>query len=348
MQKKNQNVQRLDTDADVKDGVEEENIDETEYYAWNEFRLHPLLMKAIHKLGFKEPTSIQKACIPAATHQGKDVIGAAETGSGKTLPFGLPILQRLLEEREKASNGCEELEERTDYSDLTPSSCISNAHNTQCDYQDSPEGSRTGSCHPMDGTQMNKGRNKSVHFECETDISSCESMAYGGWHMKKTDSPKLHSPFNLSPNHLHRNLNSQHPHRNPLHPIHQPSSLLSNFSDITEHHPPVLFRTCSTYNSQSLTHQQIPLSSARTTYSLENVTPASTLCILHLHPTSPFPVAAPPSKKLNKQKQDGSCSDGETLNDESIKSKVKKKEKVEKQGCKRKTRMSSVWILMLM
>ncbi|KAL5058358.1 hypothetical protein RYX36_029962 [Vicia faba] len=62
-------------------------------------------MKAIHKLGFKEPTPIQKACIPAAAHQGKDVIGAAETGSGKTLAFGLPILQRLLEEREKASNG---------------------------------------------------------------------------------------------------------------------------------------------------------------------------------------------------------------------------------------------------
>ena len=32
----------------------------------------------------------------------QDVIGAAETGSGKTLAFGLPILQRLLEEREKA------------------------------------------------------------------------------------------------------------------------------------------------------------------------------------------------------------------------------------------------------
>ncbi|CAK8542108.1 unnamed protein product [Lathyrus sativus] len=102
--KENQKVQPLNTDADVKDGVEEETIDETEYYAWNELRLHPLLMKAIHKLGFKEPTPIQKACIPAAAHQGKDVIGAAETGSGKTLAFGLPILQRLLEEREKASN----------------------------------------------------------------------------------------------------------------------------------------------------------------------------------------------------------------------------------------------------
>jgi superfamily II DNA/RNA helicase len=32
----------------------------------------------------------------------QDVVGAAETGSGKTLAFGLPILQRLLEEREKA------------------------------------------------------------------------------------------------------------------------------------------------------------------------------------------------------------------------------------------------------
>ncbi|XP_004509501.1 DEAD-box ATP-dependent RNA helicase 13 [Cicer arietinum] len=108
--KENQEVQHSNTgvDADVKDDVGEENIDETDYYAWNELRLHPLLMKAIYKLGFKEPTPIQKACIPAAAHQGKDVIGAAETGSGKTLAFGLPILQRLLEEREKAVNMVEE------------------------------------------------------------------------------------------------------------------------------------------------------------------------------------------------------------------------------------------------
>ncbi|XP_019705829.2 DEAD-box ATP-dependent RNA helicase 13 [Elaeis guineensis] len=76
-------------------------IDEDEVYAWKELRLHPLLIKSIRRLGFKEPTPVQKACIPAAAHQGKDVIGAAETGSGKTLAFGLPILQRLLEEREK-------------------------------------------------------------------------------------------------------------------------------------------------------------------------------------------------------------------------------------------------------
>ncbi|XP_062166788.1 DEAD-box ATP-dependent RNA helicase 13 isoform X2 [Alnus glutinosa] len=85
-----------------KEDLEEELVDEAQYYAWNEMRLHPLLMKSIYRLEFKEPTPIQKACIPAAAHQGKDVVGAAETGSGKTLAFGLPILQRLLEEREKA------------------------------------------------------------------------------------------------------------------------------------------------------------------------------------------------------------------------------------------------------
>ncbi|KAJ4746272.1 ATP-dependent RNA helicase MAK5 [Rhynchospora pubera] len=78
-------------------------LGEDEVYEWNVLRLHPSLMNSIRRLGFREPTPIQRACIPAAAHQGKDVIGAAETGSGKTLAFGLPILQRLLEEREKAA-----------------------------------------------------------------------------------------------------------------------------------------------------------------------------------------------------------------------------------------------------
>ncbi|KAL1223700.1 DEAD-box ATP-dependent RNA helicase 13 [Cardamine amara subsp. amara] len=84
---------------------EEEQVDEQEippeYSAWSLMRLHPQLMKSIYHLGFKEPTEIQKACFSVAAFQGKDVIGAAETGSGKTLAFGLPILQRLLDEREK-------------------------------------------------------------------------------------------------------------------------------------------------------------------------------------------------------------------------------------------------------
>ena len=58
-------------DKEIRDEVEKDAVDETEYYAWNELRLHPLLMKSIYKLGFKEPTAIQKACIPAAAYQGK-------------------------------------------------------------------------------------------------------------------------------------------------------------------------------------------------------------------------------------------------------------------------------------
>ncbi|TVU20233.1 hypothetical protein EJB05_36433, partial [Eragrostis curvula] len=95
-------------DDDGNDNMDQDKNDELilgedEVYSWHELRLHPLLVKAMRRLGFKEPTPIQKSCFPAAAHQGKDVIGAAETGSGKTLAFGLPILQRLLEEREKAS-----------------------------------------------------------------------------------------------------------------------------------------------------------------------------------------------------------------------------------------------------
>ncbi|KAK9062576.1 hypothetical protein SSX86_019763 [Deinandra increscens subsp. villosa] len=95
-------------DTNDKTDIEEDEVDDSEYHAWYELRLHPLLMKSICRLKFKEPTPIQKACIPAGAHQGKDVIGAAETGSGKTLAFGLPILQRLLEEREKFERQVEE------------------------------------------------------------------------------------------------------------------------------------------------------------------------------------------------------------------------------------------------
>lgn len=60
-----------DADGDDKDDVDGESVDEAEFHSWIELRLHPLLMKSIYRLGFKEPTPIQKACIPAAAHQGK-------------------------------------------------------------------------------------------------------------------------------------------------------------------------------------------------------------------------------------------------------------------------------------
>ena len=57
--------------------------------------LHPELLKGIHALGFIRPTPIQAQAIPVIL-SGRDVIGCAQTGTGKTAAFVLPILHKLL------------------------------------------------------------------------------------------------------------------------------------------------------------------------------------------------------------------------------------------------------------
>jgi len=52
------------------------------------------LLKAVHKMGFETPSDIQAQMIPPAL-AGKDIIGQAQTGTGKTAAFSLPILQRM-------------------------------------------------------------------------------------------------------------------------------------------------------------------------------------------------------------------------------------------------------------
>ena len=52
------------------------------------------VLQATQDLGFKEPTPIQAQAIPIAL-SGKDIIGSAQTGTGKTAAFALPILQHL-------------------------------------------------------------------------------------------------------------------------------------------------------------------------------------------------------------------------------------------------------------
>ncbi|MFA5935275.1 MAG: DEAD/DEAH box helicase [Patescibacteria group bacterium] len=54
----------------------------------------PKLLETLEKLNFSTPTPIQYKSIPIAI-QGKDVIGIAQTGTGKTLAFGIPLIQRL-------------------------------------------------------------------------------------------------------------------------------------------------------------------------------------------------------------------------------------------------------------
>ena len=55
------------------------------------------LLEAVQTLNYKEPTEIQAAALPHAL-QGRDIIGVASTGSGKTAAFALPILQKLWED----------------------------------------------------------------------------------------------------------------------------------------------------------------------------------------------------------------------------------------------------------
>ena len=60
-----------------------------------EFNLHSLLLKSIAETGYTTPTPIQAQAIPVVM-QGRDVMGAAQTGTGKTAAFTLPILNRLM------------------------------------------------------------------------------------------------------------------------------------------------------------------------------------------------------------------------------------------------------------
>jgi ATP-dependent RNA helicase RhlE len=63
---------------------------------FNSLGLHPNLLKGIHDLGFIRPTPIQAQAIPPIL-AGRDLIGCAQTGTGKTAAFVLPILHRLLQ-----------------------------------------------------------------------------------------------------------------------------------------------------------------------------------------------------------------------------------------------------------
>ncbi|WP_272046078.1 DEAD/DEAH box helicase [Paenibacillus thiaminolyticus] len=59
-----------------------------------EFGLEPKLLQAITELGFEEATPIQEKAIPVAM-TGRDLIGQAQTGTGKTAAFGIPLISKI-------------------------------------------------------------------------------------------------------------------------------------------------------------------------------------------------------------------------------------------------------------
>ncbi len=62
---------------------------------FKELGLNDALMKAIEDLGFENPTPIQQQTIPLLTEKETDVVALAQTGTGKTAAFGLPILNTI-------------------------------------------------------------------------------------------------------------------------------------------------------------------------------------------------------------------------------------------------------------
>ena len=62
--------------------------------SFNDLRLSEPLLKALAAEGYDKPTPIQARAIPSLL-EGKDLLGIAQTGTGKTAAFALPILERL-------------------------------------------------------------------------------------------------------------------------------------------------------------------------------------------------------------------------------------------------------------
>ena len=64
--------------------------------SFQKFELHEKILAGVQMLGYEKPTPIQLQAIPPVM-EGRDLMGLAQTGTGKTAAFVLPILHRLME-----------------------------------------------------------------------------------------------------------------------------------------------------------------------------------------------------------------------------------------------------------
>src|SRR5213592_364409 len=69
--------------------------------AFESLGLAAALLATLTSLGYEEPTPIQREAIPPLLH-GRDLLGQAATGTGKTAAFALPVLQRMPRDRHEA------------------------------------------------------------------------------------------------------------------------------------------------------------------------------------------------------------------------------------------------------
>ena len=64
---------------------------------FRELGLSEMMLNSLTKKGFEEPTPIQAQTIPFLLKDEKDLIGKAQTGTGKTGAFGIPIIEKLVQ-----------------------------------------------------------------------------------------------------------------------------------------------------------------------------------------------------------------------------------------------------------
>jgi len=70
---------------------------------FNDFHFDPSLMEGLESMGYKQPTPIQQQAIPVI-QAGKDLIACAQTGTGKTAAFVLPVLDKIIKARKHGIN----------------------------------------------------------------------------------------------------------------------------------------------------------------------------------------------------------------------------------------------------
>ena len=62
---------------------------------FEELGVSPEILKAIKEMGYENPMPVQEEVIPYLLGEGNDVVALAQTGTGKTAAFGLPIIQKI-------------------------------------------------------------------------------------------------------------------------------------------------------------------------------------------------------------------------------------------------------------
>ena len=72
---------------------------------FKDLALEPPILKALEKQGYTQPTPIQEQAIPILL-KGHDLLGVAQTGTGKTAAFGIPILNHLIKDRDSEQGQC--------------------------------------------------------------------------------------------------------------------------------------------------------------------------------------------------------------------------------------------------